>query len=176
MYNQFLQNYYNIYIINFSKLWYYTYTTLFFTYLWPIDTLGWYVFAGLYCGIAKFGVLWGNDFVFFEAFRKVVFISAVSSGGDNSTNSYIYNHINNLTITSIIYMIFTWNDCAYQFFTLIIEGISPRLRGSSSNSFTRWASRIGNSSVKYIYRLAFFYKEKVILFPLLSYHEETDLL
>ena len=39
-------------------------------------------------------------------------------------------------------------DWAYQFLTLLIDGIALKLCGSSSNSFTRWARRTGSSSVE----------------------------
>ena len=42
----------------------------------------------------------------------------------------------------------TSNDWAYQSLTLFIEGISLRLCGSSSSSFTLWANRTGSSSTK----------------------------
>ena len=42
----------------------------------------------------------------------------------------------------------TSNDCAYQFFTLRIDGIMLRLWGSSSSSLTLWASRTGSSSAR----------------------------
>lgn len=40
----------------------------------------------------------------------------------------------------------TSNDWAYQFFTLLMDGIALRLWGSSSSSLTRCASRTGSSS------------------------------
>lgn len=40
----------------------------------------------------------------------------------------------------------TLKDCAYQFFTLTMDGISLRWPGNSSSSLTRWAKRIGSSS------------------------------
>ena len=42
----------------------------------------------------------------------------------------------------------TSNDWAYQFLTLVIEGISPALLGKSSSSFTLCASRTGSSSAR----------------------------
>ena len=39
-------------------------------------------------------------------------------------------------------------DCAYQFLTLIIEGMSDILSGSSCKSLTRCARRTGSSSIK----------------------------
>lgn len=42
----------------------------------------------------------------------------------------------------------TSNDCMYQFATLRMDGISLRLSGSWFSSFTRCASRIGNSSLR----------------------------
>lgn len=43
-------------------------------------------------------------------------------------------------------LVLTSNDCAYQFLTFLILGISLSPSGNSSRSFTRWASLIGSSS------------------------------